>query len=102
MTKPLRDLAQELIDDKDATQHSKLNGILKYSIHLDNRLDIQDDRMDQIQVDVNSNPLGWLPLRWRSKVAGGFAFWLAWVSVNMAGYEISIPAIINAIKPYIP
>ena len=102
MVEPLRDLAQELINDDKATQHSKLNGLLKYSIHLDVRMDNQADRMDSIQHDVNSNPLGWLPAKWRTKVAGVAGFWLVWVSLNVAGYTISIPAIIDAIKPYIP
>jgi len=103
---PLFDEINKLIKDGEVPQ--QVSNRLLFAALMQSSTEAKQDReaikdqLNKVRADVNSNPLGWVPVKWRSRVAGIFGFWIAWVSVNTAGYSITIPAIIEEIQKYLP
>jgi hypothetical protein len=79
----LRKRAIELIESGSGTQQEKLDLLLQ--ITLDNI-----DAIEAVRIEVNANPLAWIPPTWRRRVAIGAGGWIAWVSVNVAGIPLSL------------
>lgn len=84
----LRTRAVEIIEGGLATVDEKLDLLLQ--ITLDNI-----DSIEAVRKDVNANPLAWVPETWRKRVAIVFAGWAGWVTLNLSGVPIGIPAILD-------
>ena len=90
----LRARAIAIIAGDEATQHEKLDLLLQIVLDL-------DDRQKKIRHDVNSNPLVWIPVTWRKRVAMSAGAWIGWVSLNVAGVPLGIDAIWEFISKYL-
>lgn len=84
----LRDLAEELVSDPSATQHQKLNALLKLTAQ-------NSRRIKTLKEDVNANPLAWIPPSWRKPLSIFTGFWLIWVTLDTAGLSVSPADILN-------
>lgn len=87
----LKKRAIELIETPGATQAEKLNLLLQLVLD-------QGDVIDRLAKDAAANPLTWIPAAWRQRVVIALGGWFAWVTLNLNGVSISIPAVFGWFK----
>lgn len=82
----LRTRVIEIIEGDKATQKERLDLLLQIVLDV-------DDKLEAVESTVNSNPIAWIPERWRKRATLGFGVWMSWVSLNVAGVPLGIDAI---------
>ena len=75
----LKEQAVQLINDPKATQHQKLNAMLAMLL----------DNSDAIQESNNANPFNLIPITWRKRAMMFVGAWMGWITLNVAGYELT-------------
>lgn len=69
-----RDLARRTFEKSGSTLHQKLDALYQLDM-------MAADERAALKVDVNSNPLAWVPAKWRIRVAVFAATWAAAVTI---------------------